>query len=481
LLIRTHFRISPQYDTPQNKYQVDFGIIDAQEEKDISASLQGTKRGNSLRLVLRKNESIISNKSRNITHPSIFLSLERLLPIIKREKDTEAILDLSQEEKDFLVTSHNRIFTTLDDHASISSNLTKKTGVKSTVVTSEKYDVDSASSGEDNIGQILMALVSFMRLKKDWPNYKGGLLLIDELDASLFPRAQIELFDLFNKMSKKLNLQIVFTTHSPTLISHAFEKWEKTQKDAATTNDIAINYLTDSRGKIENRHDYSLGDIIADLNITGKTLEQRVKINCYYEDTEAYFMASALLKNVQKKLIKSMKNVKLGSNNYLSLIDAGVPEFKKLSLVVLDGDIPKTKADKHKNVILLPGSMPPDQLIFKYLDELDADDSYWENKTRFNKPVFKAEKTYKAIIEKTIYSNKEGKYVLKGSSQGNEACRELFKEWFNYHYMQYFKQAGLNPFIRWKKDNDNKQLVEEFCEYFDKSYLSVFGSNNYMV
>lgn len=476
---RTHFRISEKYDTPKEKYQVDFGITDAQEQKEITASLQGTKRKSSLRLVLRKSDSIILNTSRNITHPSIFLSLERLLPIIKRDKDSEALLDLSEEEKEFIVKAHNRIFTTLDRHVSISSNLTKKAGVKSTVVTNEKYDVDSASSGEDNIGQILMALVSFKRLKRNWPDYKGGLLLIDELDASLFPRAQLELFDLFNKLAKQLDLQIVFTTHSPTLISHAFEKWENAQKNASTKNDIAINYLTDSRGKVENRHDYSLGDIIADLNITGKTLEQRVKVNCYYEDTEAYFMANHLLKNEQKKLIKPMSNVKLGSNNYLSLINVGVPEFKKLSLVVLDGDIPKKEIVKYKNVVLLPCSLPPDQLIFKYLNELDANDRYWENATRFNKHVFKAEKTYKEIIENVVFSEEKGKYILKNASNSDEACRYLFKNWFNYHYDNYFKKAGLNPIIRWKKDN--KCLVKEFCEQFDKSYLSVFGSNNYMV
>lgn len=134
------------------------------------------------------------------------------------------------EDQTFLINAHNRIFTTLSDYNNISSNLPEKAGIKSTVVTNDRYDVNSASSGEDNIGQILMALISFRKLKREWADYKGGLLLIDEIDASLFPRAQIELFDLFDKVSKELDLQIVFTTHSPTLISHAYEKWERNQK-----------------------------------------------------------------------------------------------------------------------------------------------------------------------------------------------------------------------------------------------------------
>ncbi|MDB1660319.1 ATP-binding protein, partial [Enterococcus faecalis] len=336
---KSHFRISKDYDTPENRYEVAFDINDAQEELDVKAMLQGTRRKDSLRLVLRKNQSIISNTSRNITHPSIFLSLERLLPISKREDNVVTHSSLTMEDQTFLINAHNRIFTTLSDYNNISSNLPEKAGIKSTVVTNDRYDVNSASSGEDNIGQILMALISFRKLKREWADYKGGLLLIDEIDASLFPRAQIELFDLFDKVSKELDLQIVFTTHSPTLISHAYEKWERNQKNAATKNNIAINYLTDSRGKIENKLNFTLSDIIADLNITGKTIEKRTKINCYYEDTEAYVMSNTLLKPVQKKLISSMTKVKLGCENYISLVSANVPEFKKMSLIVLDGDV----------------------------------------------------------------------------------------------------------------------------------------------
>lgn len=475
---RSHFRISSKYDTPENKYEVEFEINDAQEELDVKASLQSTRReGGTLRLVLRKNKSISSNKSRNIVHPTIFLSLERLLPIRKRGDNVVPELSLTKEDKDFLINSHNRIFTTLNDNRNISSNVPEKSGVKSTVVTNDKYDINSASSGEDNIGQILMALISFIRLKKDWADYKGGLILIDEIDASLFPRAQIELFDLLDKVSKKLDLQIVFTTHSPTLISHAYEKWEKNQKDAKTKDNIAINYLTDSKGSIENKTDYSLSDIIADLNITGKTIEQRIKINCYFEDTEAYFMSKTLLRMEQKKLIHAMKDVKLGCGNYLSLISAKVPEFKKLSLLVLDGDVKKAKIKNMKNIILLPGDLPPDQLLYKYLNELDPTDEYWVNSHHYDKLRFKADRYYKDISEKTEFV--ENKFRFKDGTNSDKACRELFKDWFNCNYDLYFRKKGINPFIRWKKDNE--ELVSRYQEDFDKAYLSVFGSKEYLV
>lgn len=476
---KSHFRISREYDIPENKYEVSFQINDAQEGLNVKATLQGTRRGRNLRLVLRKESTITSNKSRNITHPSIFLSLERLLPISKREQNVVSGISLTEEDKSFLINSHNRIFTTLDDYHNISSNLPEKAGIKSTVVTNDKYDVNSASSGEDNIGQILMSLISFRKLKREWQDYKGGLLLIDEIDASLFPRAQIELFDLFDKVARELNLQIVFTTHSPTIISHAYEKWEKNQKNASTKNNIAINYLTDSRGKIENKKNFTLSDIIADLNITGKTLEQRIKINCYFEDAEANFMSKSLLRPNQKNLISPMTGVKLGCENYLSLISANVPEFKKMALIVLDGDVDRAKVKNTKNIILLPTKLPPDQLLYKYLNDLDPSDDYWDNKHSYTKAVFRADTLYKDINEKTIYDEEKKKYILKVSSGSDKACRILFKDWYNKNYNLYFKKGGINPFMRWKKDNN--KLVLEYQKHFDDAYISVFGSKNYLV
>ncbi|MFM2488810.1 AAA family ATPase [Enterococcus avium] len=230
--------------------------------------------------------------------------------------------------------SNNWIFTSLDAHQNISSNVPSGVNsVKSTVVTNDRYDVDAASSGEDNIGQILMALLSFRRLKKEWPDYKGGIMFIDEIDASLFPRAQIELFNLLIKEAKLLDLQIIFTTHSPTLITHANEVYNKCQKNSTTANDVQINYLSDSKGPIENHINCTVSEIIADLNIATNASDSVVKTNCYYEDYEAYYMANTLLKPDQKKLINSMKSVKLGCANYLSLIESGIRNSKNCQLL----------------------------------------------------------------------------------------------------------------------------------------------------
>lgn len=476
---KSHFRISDKYDLPTDKYEVKFSIIDAQEQLEINPILRRTTREGKLRFVLRKDNTIIKNKSRNITHPSIYLGLERLLPISQRDRNIIGDFKLSSDEKKFLIDSNNSIFTSLGNHDKISSNMPKgKNGINSTVVTNDKYDVDSASSGEDNIGQILMSLLSFKRLKSEWPDYKGGLLFIDEIDASLFPKAQIELFNLLMKESKKLNLQIFFTTHSPTLISHAYDTWSISQKNARSKKDIQINYLSDSTGKVKNYIDFSLADIIADLNVAAREVSNSVKINCYYEDTEAYFMSTTLLKQDQKKLIHSMKDIKLGCENYISLIKAGVPEFKQLSLIVLDGDVSKNKISNCKNIATLPSTLPPDQLMYKFLNDLDPEDNYWKNTHGLNKLVFINHQKTKDIRKNVEYNEVKKKYELSDPTNADKKCRDYFKEWFNYFHKNFFKKSGLNPIIRWR--TDNMDSVTKYQQEFSKCCISVLSSSKYL-
>lgn len=56
-------------------------------------------------------------------------------------------------------------------------------------------------------------------LKEKYPDdYKGGILAIDELDATMYPASQKELLAVLRKYSSRLNLQVFFTTHSLSLL-----------------------------------------------------------------------------------------------------------------------------------------------------------------------------------------------------------------------------------------------------------------------
>ena len=86
---------------------------------------------------------------------------------------------------DFYVKSHNEILLLYDE---ISSEEVKSSTKHFLAAKSDKYDAIGNSAGQDNIGQIITSILSFQRLKDNLgTEYKGGILLIDELDASMFP------------------------------------------------------------------------------------------------------------------------------------------------------------------------------------------------------------------------------------------------------------------------------------------------------
>ncbi len=73
----------------------------------------------------------------------------------------------------------------------------KKSGIG---ISTDYYDYLTNSSGQDNLGQILLALLSFRKLKEEQgDSWNGGILLIDEIDATLHPAAQSKLITLLTQ------------------------------------------------------------------------------------------------------------------------------------------------------------------------------------------------------------------------------------------------------------------------------------------
>lgn len=98
--------------------------------------------------------------------------------------------------------------------------------------------------GQDNLSKIILALFSFKHLKEKYPHeYKGGILAIDELDATMYPASQKKLLKELRTYASKLNLQIFFTTHSLSLLESIDDLvGECSQKDA-TKDQVRLVYL----------------------------------------------------------------------------------------------------------------------------------------------------------------------------------------------------------------------------------------------
>lgn len=123
--------------------------------------------------------------------PVMYLSLSRLFPVGETGK-THLISDaLSEDEQKLYISWYKKILSVQSLNNPVPSVEFKDTKHIFAGISDDLHDVFTNSAGEGNIGRILIAILSFKRLKDKYKkDYKGGILLIDELDATLFGFAQ---------------------------------------------------------------------------------------------------------------------------------------------------------------------------------------------------------------------------------------------------------------------------------------------------
>ncbi|BDU15388.1 AAA family ATPase [Lysobacter auxotrophicus] len=465
-----HFRISDKFDVPGSML-VSIDLVDGYTEKPATAKLELMRRGGSPRPVVRNNSTAggNSNTSRNFTHPVIHLSLRRLFPIADRDYK---VIDFEYLE------AHKQAFIGLTNELlNRSSSLATGTGgtISSAVAHGENYDQESVSAGEDNAGQIILALMSFRKLKAEYENYKGGLLLIDEADAGLFPTAQVNLLKILDRECRNLNLQVVMTSHSPVLIEHAFEQSQKFKKNYKTI------YLSNTFGDVQVMQDWSWARISADINTRTVTAPSGVTLptpNVYFEDQEAAdFFAALLRRQPIKRFIKPMAEVALGSSNYMHLIQKRVPEFAEKSVICLDADqVAKVAGKGLKTVVILPGALPPDQLIFQHLWNLPAGDKFWQNELHFTRDVF-TNAAAEVIREFAMDGSHGDVRVQLDAYTGAEKPREVFKRFYKSPEIARLVGAGAKPYNPWAHwIEGNPEAVNEFLSNFRAAVHHVMRS-----
>lgn len=476
--VSEHFRLSKKFDTT-GSMDTTIHIHDGytQSPAEFSLKLYNSVDRPQPRPVVRGNTIAPGqNSSRNATHPVIFLSLKRLMPISAREKYTEHDLEyLNLHKIDFLRSTQQLLgkFST--------TSLTATTGtIQSAVAHSDDYDQDSVSAGEDNIGQILMAIYSFKKLKSEYPNYKGGLLLIDEADAGLFPAAQLELIRMLNKECKELDLQVIMTSHSPTMIEELHEISSINSENNRTV------YLTDSFGAIDSRNNYTWAQIYADLHqetVSFDDVTSLPQVNIYPEDREcADFFTAIITDRKLRKVSNLLNEVALGCDEYLKLIGRKIPEFTCKSIVLLDGDV--TNVEHHQSVLTLPTMLPPDQLIFEFMFNLPADNNFWKNKSLYTRTVFlKSAKQVMAALNIDPAKNLIDMLALANNYTANKTAqqrplRTIFKDFA--HDPSFLAmvngQVASNPYRAWVKANP--VLATAFRENFRKKVKIILSKGH---
>lgn len=475
-----HIRISERFDVP-GSLSANILLHEGYTDQVATANLELMTRTDdetkkiSPRPVIRKNSIATGNTSRNFTHPVIFLSLKRLYPIADRDYKAIDFDYLKAHESEFIALTNELL----------NRSSTRATGTHGTITSAvshgDTYDHESVSAGEDNAGQIIMALLSFKKLKAEYADYKGGLLLIDEADAGLFPTAQINLLKILERECRKLNLQVVMTSHSPVMIEFAYERSLQPYSKKFKTV-----YLSNTYGDVQVKTDWSWATISADIHtktVNAGTAVTLPRVNVYFEDKEAEDLFSALIvRQPLKKFLTQMTGIKMGCTNYVDLLDRKVPEFRVNSVICLDEDAKdKLKGKDFKTVVILPGDLPPDQLIFEYLYNLPSNDDFWKNNLQFSRDVYTNSAGRDVIRELTISGDKVDLKDRLAAYKGSMVKRTIFKNFYNSAEIQSLVASSVRPsnaWSHWVKMNPGPTNV--FLEAFKEALYGVM-KNGYAV
>ncbi len=392
------------------------------------------------------------------SYPVLYLGLSRLFPLGESNDDsiaTKAINFKSEDHMKWFTTNYKSILSMQTDVKDITNYSIGETDKKSGIgINTDEYDYLTNSSGQDNLGQILLALLSFRKLKEDSGTaWNGGILLIDEIESTLHPAAQNRLVQLFIQEARANELQIVLTTHSISLIRDICDKTAYNKHDDNVNNDIELYYLTNANRRLEIKRNITFTEIERDLSVTS-IVQSYNKVKVYSEDSEARWFLKYLIP--EYLIYLELLETTIGCDELINLYNADISYFGNI-LIVFDGDvsekqlkkIPDPLRDKLGNIIKLPGDKRPEEIIYEYLKDLQPDHDYWNAET--------------SVFGFTWdYFNDHGPL---SDDYKSEKEREKYKKWFIDH-KPFFESTKLIDF--WLRDNPD--IVSSFRKEFQLTY-----------
>lgn len=408
----------------------------------------------------------IKTKERNseskVQFPTYYLGLSRLDPL--GEFDTAKSKSIPPEWQTKIEKIHAEILEEKIEQIEAIANLDVGTRHNKADIATSYYGYESNSSGQDNTGQIIEAVLSFKKLKEEMESnseyFVGGILAIDEIESTLHPAAQNRLIDWLLKESKKLCIQIVFTTHSLTLLEHLSSLKEDKKEDG-----IQINYLKGSNsapGTItcyknpeKTFYRYNLHE-----TYSKKNTEPIIKI--FTEDEVARWELKKIIDHLNLDLPKiEMIDCNLSWNVMVSLIQADPIDFDNF-IFILDADMNPDKEDsdlckymeskglcnfkvntQDGNLLTFPGKKAVEQELWTYVNSQPAGSEMFKDDYLAQHGI-----TTHEMIKKmnTIDVNDRG--TSKPITVGNNSKMDDYKMWFKKHSM--YRNAF---FEFWMKSN----------------------------
>lgn len=443
------FKMSPEFDIPgEHQYELFFRDESISEKQGIP--VRSYKRPSTDKSHIR----FVTGATRargegNIDYPVIYLGLKRTYPLGEIANPKAEASNLSSEEKKLFNGWYSDVVTVVNNESIEPIRLSNGNQKNSLLINTKNYDYLANSAGEDNLGQILGAFLSFKRLKKEMgDNYKGGLFLIDELDATLFPSSQKVLFNLIFDQSIELRVQVIFTTHSLTLIEHASFMQEK------YNDDIKILYLRKRESGIQLNIDPGIDLIKSDLLLEPIRPIEGLRVDIWCEDSEArWFLTKLLPYRLKKKCKLFNADLSCGELDNLAIRTEKIDSLK-CSLFIVDGDDQKKNSSTiirncNRRFVLPGGEMSPEQSIYDLLLSLSDEDPFWSESLYASKQTF-------------IKGFNEGLKDWKRETNG-KTLRKYYKLWFKKEKAS--GRWGRNGDLVYKKwKNRYSDEINSFCQ-----------------
>jgi predicted ATP-dependent endonuclease of OLD family len=315
-------------------------------------------------------------RGKALDHPIIYLGLKRLIPLATENKISPFTSTIPKKYSTTYSNLIREIFVLINDN--VLPEAIKSTNKKLLAIQTDSYGHLGNSAGQDNISQIISALISFEILRDNRKvDFKGGIILIDELESTLYAASQCKLIDILFRYAKKLDIQIIFTTHSIEILEYLSAKIGEETK---------INYFNLVNGKVKNTVNPSFEYI--KLKIRNEVYETAKveKINFICEDEVAQYFAKNLINNSELKKIIHVEKGPFGYGTIVNMAESKHIIFKNVNYI-LDGDIRSNFNNKKTppRTVFLPENARPETILYSFVKGLSDEDEFWDDANNFTK------------------------------------------------------------------------------------------------
>jgi len=402
--------------------------------------------------------------------PTIYLGMSRITPIGEIDEKTfekKEVHVIDEEDKLYIEESFKSVidFSKNDDRDYIIDHNVKGSKKKSKIPNTE-HSTLAISLGQDSLSSIITALASFKKIQREQEeDYIGGVLVIDEVEAGLHPRAQIKLLNLLKTEANNLNLQVIVTSHSLTIVKYIFDlenpKSNKIMDSVIYLMDTRMPKLLHDSNYTKVKHDMLM---INDKDRAGGQSVKEVKV--YFEDDEAKYFFEKILEyknktNGEMAFGVNIKTVSLKIGCEILIKLAPADSYFKQAVLVADNDVASKQSNlkiisEYKNFCILPQSKyvkpnspaksrTPEALIYNFIEH------------KFNEP-----RKYRDFWDESdTYTTDYVKDYILTLSESEKRDRDSMKAWFK-ACNKYFDERKILQL--WCEENS--EYVDDFIKEF---------------